>query len=85
MLAGGIAVQAGDDDRAQTLLARAAEAAREQDMTHCLAAAHYRRGELLGGEEGARLVDQAEKWMAERGVSASERRVQIIAPGFTRG
>jgi len=83
LLEGGIAAQAGNQDRARTLLARAADAARRQDMSHCLAAAQYRRGELIGGKAGDRLVEQAVGWMLEKSVTASKRRVQVIAPGFT--
>ncbi len=84
LLAGGIAMQEGDEKGAAAALATAAEAARAQQMAHCQAAADYRRGLLIGGDTGAALVRAAEQSMRGKGVVATDRRAQIIAPGFRR-
>jgi len=42
-------------------------------------------GTLLGGDEGAALVTEADHFLRERGVVDPERFVAAIAPGLTRG
>ena len=46
--------------------------------------ADYRRGQLLGGEEGRTLVAEADGRMRALGVARPERWVRIYAPGAWR-
>jgi len=85
LLDAGIAARRGDVDGACAALVRAEEAAEARHMAHCAGAARYRRGALIGGDEGVAMIADAERAMRERGVTATERRAQIIAPGFARG
>jgi hypothetical protein len=45
------------------------------------AAARHRLGTLVGGEEGQRLVQEAEKTMRIKGVEAPARYAAMILPG----
>jgi len=84
LLASGVAMQEGDEAAALEGLGKAAAAAGERSMAQCEAAAQYRRCELLGGDEGARLMREAERSMRERGAVAIVPCVKIVAPGFER-
>jgi hypothetical protein len=44
------------------------------------ACARLRRGQLLGGEEGAELERAAIAWMNNQGIRAPERMASMIAP-----
>jgi eukaryotic-like serine/threonine-protein kinase len=79
----GIAATEGDPSRALGMLAFAAEGCEAADMALFAAAARYRRGQLLGGEEGRALRDPADAWMAKEGVFNRERMVGMLAPGFS--
>ena len=46
------------------------------------AAAMRRRGELLGGEQGARLVRESDARMRELEVRNPVRATRMLAPGF---
>jgi eukaryotic-like serine/threonine-protein kinase len=64
VLAAGAARLAGDEERAAGLLAQAESRFQTAEMALCAAAARRRRGELLGGSAGARLVTGADRWMS---------------------
>ena len=65
---------------------RAAESSFEQaDMTLYLAVARRRHGELLGGEEGARLIERADAFMRSEKIARPDLISQVLAPGFGRG
>lgn len=70
----------GNLDAAERLLARAAERFNEVEMGMHLAVTDRRRGELLGGSVGARLVASATAWMREHGVRNPERVTAMLAP-----
>jgi hypothetical protein len=44
------------------------------------AAARRRLGELLGGAEGAALIEAADDWMAGQGVARPERLTALFVP-----
>ena len=48
------------------------------------AAARHRLGLLLGGNQGAAMVDEAEEAMKARGVRVPERYAQMLVPGTWR-
>jgi len=51
------------------------------DMALFAAVAAHRKGTLVGGADGRKLVARASKWMASEKVSDPERMVATIAPG----
>jgi hypothetical protein len=46
------------------------------------AAARRRLGALLGGEEGRRLIAEADSWMASQQIRGTARLTALLAPGF---
>ena len=68
---------------------RAIASSRYRDAAHMLNEAHMhlhaacarrRRGQLLGGEEGAALVMDAERWMREQRIESPSRMCALLAP-----
>jgi len=82
LLQAGVAARTGDLDAAGERLVEAEKAAASADMTLHGAAARWRRGQLIGGDEGEALVAGARATMEERGVARPERMIEVIAPGF---
>jgi hypothetical protein len=82
LLRGGLAAVRRDDAAALRLLADAEARFAATDMAMHAATARRRRGELLGGEDGRRLVEAADREMRERGVANPERMTAMYAPGF---
>lgn len=80
LIRGRLAAARGDFDAAQALMARAADRFTEADMGMHRAATDRRRGELLGGSEGAALVASATAWMLEHGARNPERATAMLAP-----
>jgi hypothetical protein len=52
-------------------------------MPWMAAAAQVRKGQLVGGEVGRKLVDQGNQWMLAHDIKAPERFIEVVAPGFT--
>jgi hypothetical protein len=67
-LEAGLALARGDDTRARELFERALPALDDSGLALQAAVMRRHLGRLLGGEEGRRLVTQAESLMRERGV-----------------
>jgi len=85
LLAAGIARQRGDDEAALQHLLTAEELASAHDMPFTTSVIMRRRGEMLGGDEGAALIERADAAMREEGVASPERMCELVAPGFERG
>ena len=83
LLQAALACRAGQSDRAETLLGDTVDLAAEHDMPLCAAVARRRRGELVGGDAGVRLVAQGDESMRALGIHDPTRMVELIAPGFT--
>lgn len=62
------------------LLAAAERAFDGADMALHAASARWRRGELLGGDQGRALVQQAEAWMAGQRIRNPARMAAMLAP-----
>lgn len=82
LLEAGIANVRGEESNALDLLGEAAQLAETQGMMLCQAVANRRRGEILGGEDGAHAVERVDKAIRELGAADPERISNIIAPGF---
>ncbi len=78
----GVASGRGDEASARELLGRAIENLEMISMHSYAAAARWRLGELLGGQEGRALVDQADSWMRSQGIRNPARMAAMHAPGF---
>jgi hypothetical protein len=83
LLRAGISAVRGDPAAAMTLLDRAAGESEAADMALLATVARWRRGELLGGDEGASSVREADCWMTEQGIRNPARFAEVIAPGFS--
>ncbi len=79
LLLAQIAAARGRDDAPAALLAAAA-ACSDSELHLFAAAARYRAGELLGGDEGATAVAEAAEAMRERGVRDPSSAVGMLAP-----
>ena len=68
--------------RAREFLGRAIVRATAADMALVESSARRRLGQLVGGDEGADLVREAEGWMRSQGVANPARTTELFAPGF---
>jgi len=82
LLRAGIAHRRGDRAAAATLLDRAATAFAARDMELQAVASRRMRGALVGGDEGASLVAEANRWAADQGIKNPSRMFAVFAPGF---
>jgi hypothetical protein len=80
----GVAAARGERDRAASELESAEKALRDADMALHAAAAQRRRGELLGGAEGARLIEASGAWMTGQSIENPARMAAMLAPGALR-
>lgn len=80
-LLAGAASLAGRVDEATRLYATAAEECAAAGMEVHAAAARWRRGGLVGGDEGRALVQEAERALAEEGVRSPVRMISAVSPG----
>jgi hypothetical protein len=76
----GLAALAGDHAERARLLAVTADGFAAHDMTLAAAAARLRRGQCLGGTEGASIVDAAAAELRGRGIKVPERFAIMLAP-----
>ena len=78
----GVAARRGDAAGAAELLAAAATGLDAADMRLHAAAARRALGELVGGERGRKLVEDADALMRAQSVKQPERLARVLAPGF---
>ena len=67
--------------RASSQLEAAEGALREPGMMHYAVAARYRRGQLLGGDEGRTLTTESNRFLADQTLLQVERIMNLLAPG----
>ena len=80
----GVASGRGDEPNARVRLIQAIPAL-DAVSAHCFAAAaRWRLGSSLGGQEGQALVDQADSWMRSQAIRNPARMVAMHAPGFLK-
>jgi predicted ATPase len=77
----GVASHAGARGDAVTLLAAAEDGFRAADTAAHAAIARRRRGQLVGGPDGAVLVAHADAWLGAQGACRPERSADLFAPG----
>lgn len=80
LVAGGIAIGRGRVEEAVDELRAAERMLAATDMELHRAAAARRCGELIGGEEGARLIADADGWMRAQGIRRPDRMTEMLAP-----
>jgi serine/threonine protein kinase len=80
----GTAASVGDSAGAQRLLRAARAELDAAGMALYAASARYREGELLGGDAGQELTEQASSWLANATVQNPARMIALLAPGFAR-
>jgi tetratricopeptide (TPR) repeat protein len=81
LLHAGIAVTAGDRRRALQSLDRAEAQLETAGMELHAAVARRRRGELIGGREGQKLIEKSDQWMQTEGIKNPARLTALIACG----
>ena len=81
LLRASIAQAVGDAAVACERFAAAEHQFDEVSMHLHAAAARRRRGELIGGSDGADLISRADAWMSEHGVKEPRRMTRLLAPG----
>ncbi|WP_428262548.1 serine/threonine-protein kinase PknK [Haliangium sp.] len=79
----GMAACRGDAELAAAGLARAAQDLDRGDMPLLAAAARRRRGQLVGGADGQRLIDDADAAMNLRGIARPAALTRMLVPGFS--
>lgn len=76
-----LAAFSGRATDAETLLNLAEAAFSQADMRLYQRTVRRQRGILIGGDRGAELVREAERWMLGQGIVSPERFTGVIAPG----
>jgi serine/threonine protein kinase len=77
----GVAVARGRVDAATTLLTTAEQSLQALDMALHAASARRHRGHLIGGEEGRRLILDADTWMTAQRIRNPARMAALLSPG----
>ena len=80
LLRAGSAFMHGRVDKTMKLLHEVESIGEQQEMFLHVACARHRRGELLGGDEGARLKETSRQWMLEQGIRNPEAMTYTIVP-----
>jgi hypothetical protein len=76
-----VTATSGGGREAVSQLAAAERALLDAGMAHYAAAARYRRGQLLGTDEGRALVAEATRFFQEQTVVNVQRITNLLAPG----
>lgn len=82
LIRAGLAKRRGDDSRAATLISQAIEGFEASDMALYAAGARRRLGEVLGGDRGRELLNQADEWMSRQQIKNPAAYANLLAPGF---
>ncbi len=82
LLEAGVATLRSDADTARARLVEAAAGLSAADMALYATAAHYRLGQVEGGDGGRATRGDAEAWLRREGVQDPARFVGMLAPGW---
>jgi hypothetical protein len=77
----GIAAHRGHTDRAVELLTAAENGFARESMALHLAVTRWRKGALMGGDEGRTLIANAREWLQRQGIRDADRAMGVFAPG----
>jgi serine/threonine protein kinase/tetratricopeptide (TPR) repeat protein len=77
-----VALRTGSPARALALLDDAARLANAAEMLDAAAAARLRKGQILGGDTGRALVEEARATLSALGAKSPDRMLNVVAPGF---
>jgi hypothetical protein len=77
-----LATRGGDRDAALAHLEEAGQRFSEHNMRLFARVVDFRRGQLLGGEQGEALVESATEWMSSESIVNPEAVVAMFSPGF---
>lgn len=77
----GLDTLLGEEQSALDHLVAAAAGFDNHQMGLYAAVARRRRGMLLGGDQGRRFIEEADRWMEGQGVKNPERMTDTLAPG----
>ena len=80
LLDAGIATIAGKPKVAVSHTVSAIELFDANDMPFHASCSRFRLGQMLGGNEGRRLIRQGEEWMSDQGVKRPDKMTDIIFP-----
>jgi len=83
MIHAGLAKRRGNDSRAAALVSQAVEGFEASNMKLYAATARRRLGEILGGDNGKALINQADDWMGKQEIKNPVGFANLMAPGFT--
>ena len=78
----GVASLRNEKQTAISLLSNACAGFEEAHMKLYAAVAKRRLGEITGGVEGKRLIDEADRWMQEQKIKAPSQITMMLAPGI---
>jgi eukaryotic-like serine/threonine-protein kinase len=78
----GLRALDGDLNASRELLEASVRNFEKVEMALYAAAARRRLGKLIGGDEGAALVAEADAWLRGQLVKVPERMVDVLVPGF---
>jgi hypothetical protein len=81
-LRAGVSALKGDLDQSRQLLEAAVRNFEKAEMNLFAATARRRLGKLIGGDEGAALVAEADTWLQGQLVKQPERFADVLIPGF---
>jgi len=82
LIRAGVAHRRGNDGSAAAFLENALQGFATADMRLFANAARWRLGELLGGDRGRELLQEAEEWMSRQQIRNPARIMNLLAPGF---
>jgi serine/threonine protein kinase len=77
-----VACQRGETERAHALLDEAVRQMDAHDMSMSAAALRWHHGRLVGGSEGAALIERADAFFRDEGAAEPQRLIQLTASGF---
>jgi len=82
LVVGGVAALRGDEETTVRSAARAITACEAAGLAGYGAAIRRCYGRLIGGDQGAAIVQAADAWFLAQGVAEPERMTRMLAPGF---
>jgi eukaryotic-like serine/threonine-protein kinase len=83
LIRAGIARLRGDDTSAVAFLEKASREFEASDMTLYAVVTRHRLGEMIGGDRGQELQQDADEWMSRQLIKNPSKLMNLLAPGFS--